>query len=74
MSSRCSGHPSVSASASAIVAAARSSAGSTGPFKAEPGCSTTQCAPSAVPASSAAISAVSDLPRISGSSEAQLSR
>ena len=43
-------------------------------FSAEPGCSTTPTAPSAAPASSACLSAASDLPRISSSSEAQLSR
>ena len=47
VSSRCSGQSSDSASASAITAAARSSAGSTAPpsLSAEPGCSTTACAP-----------------------------
>ena len=44
------------------------------PFSAEPGCSTTPTAPSASPARSEAVSEVSDLSRISVSSEAQLSR
>ena len=65
-----------SASASAIVSDARVIASSTGPppFSAEPGWSTTPAAPSASPARSAAVSAVSDLPRISASSDAQFRR
>ena len=53
---------------------ARASAGPTSPFSADPGCSTTACAPSAAPARSEPVSDASDFARISGSSDAQLSR
>ena len=43
-------------------------------LSAEPGCSTTPAAPSSAPALSATFSDASDFTRISGSSEAQLSR
>ena len=76
VSSRCSGHFSDSASASAMTSPARSIAASTSPpfFSAEPGCSTTACAPSAAPARSDAISDASVFSRNSASSEAGLSR
>jgi hypothetical protein len=59
-----------------MTAPARSIAFSTEPplLSAEPGCRTTPTALRAAPASSALISAASDLSRISLSSEAQLSR
>ena len=63
VSSRCSGQLSDSSSASTITSPARSIAGPTSPpsFSAEPGCSTTPCAPSAAPACSAVVSAVERL-------------
>ena len=59
-----------------MTSAARLIAASTGPpsFSALPGCRTTPTAPSCAPALRATFSASSDLERISGSSEAQLSR
>ncbi len=57
-----------------MTAPARAIAAPTSPVFAEPGCSTTACAPSAAPARSAAVSARSDFARISASSEAQLRR
>ncbi len=72
--SRCSGHDSLSASASPKISPARAIAGSTGPLSAEPGCSTTPAAPIASPIRSEWISDVSDFARMSGSSLPQLSR
>ena len=61
------GTSSDSASASAITSPARSIAASTAPpsLSAEPGCSTTACAPSAAPARSEVVSDASDFSRIS---------
>ena len=72
--SRCSGQPSDSASASAMTSPARAIAGATSPVSAEPGCSTTACAPSAAPARSELVSDASVFARMSGSVEAQFSR
>ena len=72
--SRCSAQPSLSASASRIVAPARAIASPTSPVFAEPGCSTTPLAPIGAPTRSEWISECSVLARMSGSSLAQLSR
>ena len=72
--SRCSSQPSLSESACLIVFPARAIASPTCPVLAEPGCSTTPRAPIACPTRSECVSEVSDLARISLSSEAQLSR
>ena len=57
-----------------MTSPARSIAGPTSPFSAEPGCSTTPAAPSASPTRSDVVSDVSVFSRISGSSLAGLSR
>jgi hypothetical protein len=72
--SRCSGQRSDSASASAMTSPARVIASPTSPVFADPGCSTTATASSSAPARSELMSDVSVFSRISGSSDAQLSR